>query len=155
MAHENQKQTNGKEKRVNCPHYQEKYEFEHAAHFSGRKKMLERKSWSKEHLARICVYNLCLKSQSLQNRAVQLEPVLLSVCDSVLMPIRISEGIPSILCLVSAEDYECRHQQGDLARRKCIPATRLISANFVSHRRGVGTMASRYSEVQLGKYVEV
>ena len=48
MAHENQKQTNGKEKRVNCPHYQEKYEFEHAAHFSGRKKMLERKSWSKQ-----------------------------------------------------------------------------------------------------------
>lgn len=70
------------------------------------------------------------------------------------MLISISKGILSVQCCVSAEDYECRHRQGDLARRKCIPATRLVSANFVSHRRGVGAMASGYNEVQLGKHVE-
>lgn len=73
--------------------------------------------------------------------------------DSVLMSISISEGIPSIQCLVRVEDYECKHQQGDLARRKYIPVTRLISISLVSHRRGVETMASRYHEVQLGKHV--
>ena len=35
MAYENQKQTNGKDKTESCPQYQEKYEFEHAVHFSG------------------------------------------------------------------------------------------------------------------------
>ena len=31
----------------------------------------------------------------------------------------------------------------------------LGSANFVSHGRSVGTLASGYSEVQLGKHMEV
>lgn len=82
MAYEKQKQTNGKENKTeDCPKYQEKYEFKHAAHFSGRKKMLERRSWGKEGLGRICIHKFMPKEPAItsQNRTVQVKSVLLSV----------------------------------------------------------------------------
>lgn len=65
-----------------------------------------------------------------------------------LMFISISEGILDAQCWLSAEDQEGGYQEEDWVRGIVFQGRRLVSASFVSHRRGFAAMASRHRGVR-------